>query len=293
MTETTVTEVNEDINPVLEIANTKTAWRIVAILIIISISLFSIGAKSLGVIIFCGTFIISGFNLKEIKDPDVAFLFRFGKLVGQLKPGVHLGLPLADSIEEISQETQKITRLEEPMYTSAKTGIALDMGIYYVLTNLHGAIRTRRIIEERVKDVVLSKIKGFVGQSTFEDLLQGKNGLEKKIIDATNADLAGTDSDRPDELKDDGYTVIGVEISNIIEQVSSVAAKKKTIGSAEADVDGKKAEAVASPLKDNYPAAIVMAANVLAGQIGEKLETLFKGRKPTQETPTTEGSDTT
>jgi uncharacterized membrane protein YqiK len=243
--------------PEIQICNTTKAWISAGIITLISLILWIAGAKTLAVILFSLLLIWIGATLKEIKEPQRAFLFQMGKLKGQLNPGWHLGFPFVWSIEEISMETQEYYLEREEMYTKEQTAISLELGIYFRVVNLLKAVYIKpEVAKERIKRVVLSKLKWKIGELEFEKILGKKGDMEDEVKMMVN-----------DDLRNDGYEVIGIEIEDVMENIKSEAAKKRVIGGAEAEVDRKKAEAIAEPLRNNYPAAIAMAT----GSIGDKI----------------------
>jgi len=238
--------------------NTKKAWISTGILALVSIVLWIAGLKSSAVVLFGILLIWVGIAYREIKEPEVGFLFQMGKYKGKLKPGWHLGLPFIWGVETRTTGTQEII-FKEQMYTKARKAIGLRGGIYYRMVNPENAITLpKNIIKSRIKNVVLSKLKGKIGEMAFDELLRERGGVEKKVKQ---------DANDKDELGKDGYEVTGIEITDLNEQIESEAAKIKEIGEAEAEIDKKKAEAIAEPLKNNYPAAITMAARAIGDKI--------------------------
>ncbi len=212
-----------------------------------------VGVAVLGIIL-----IYLGTNLHEVRDPNAAFLFRMGKMVGRLSAGWYLTIPHLWTIQPISLERVTFSDQELPpqgMYTKAKRPITLKVRVFYQVKDLDKALRTQKIIHSRVKAVVLAQLKGEVGKREFTDLLTDRGALEDDIQSKVTT-----------ELESDGYEVTGVEVEDLFENVESQAETIRTIGRARGDA----ARALAEPLKDNYPAAIVNALGTLA-EAGERV----------------------
>jgi regulator of protease activity HflC (stomatin/prohibitin superfamily) len=243
-------------------ASTKNAWLGAGIMALAAILLWPTGLKDLSVTLFSALLVLTGSSLKAIKDPEIGFLWQMGKFKGRLNAGWHLGLPFIWEIEVRTLATQEILFREE-MYTQAKKEIILRGAIYYRLADPKRAINLpAKTVESRIKNVTLSKIKGKIGEMSFKKLLEERGTVENKIIAEANNEK---------ELGADGYEVTGIEIADLKEQIESKAAKIKEIGSAEAEVDKKKAKALAEPLKGNYPAAIAMAIETIGDKIAGKI----------------------
>ncbi len=245
--------------------STKMVWVAAGIIAIISFFLLMAGFKDIAIVIFGLLLVWIGLTIKEIKKPEIGFLFQMGDFKGYLKPGWHLGFPFFWSIETRTLATQEISFKEE-MYTKAKKAINLTGAIYYKLANPEKSISLpEKFVESRIENVVLTRLKWSIGQKEFQELLGKRGDIEEEIKNGSN---------KENELGMDGYEVTGVEIADLKEEIESEAAKKKEIGGAEAWVDGEKAKAFAQPLKDNYPAAIAMAASTIGDKvIGKILKT--------------------
>lgn len=253
--------------------STRKAWKGAGIIALISIILWMIGLEDPAVIMFSVVLIWIGTTLKIIKEPEVGFLFQMGELKGQLEAGPHLGLPFVWEIEIRTKATQEIP-FEEEMYTNAKKAIKLKGGIYFKMFDAKKAIfLPKEIVKSRMEKVVISKLKFEIGKRPFKDLLDYKGDVEKEVMEASNKETK----------KDDGYEVIGVEIEDLDEKIESEAAKKRELGEAEAWVSSKKAEAFARPLKDNYPAAVAMAAETIGEKIINRILDVSKKEKKGEE----------
>jgi len=260
------------------INETKIVWMGAGIITVLGFILIIVGLTGLGIIILSALLIWIGISLKIIKAPEIGLLFKMGKFGTQLEPGWYLGIPLVWDIETRTTEIQQI-HFQEKMYTKTKKEISLRGGIYYKLENAGKSINLPEktieidgekttLVRKRIKDVVLSKLKWQIGQKEFGKLLPARKEIEEEII---------KDANGAEELEKDGYEVTGVEIADLEEKIESEAAKKREIGTAEAEVDKKKAEAIADPLKGNYPAAIAMVAGTIGDKIvGRILETVKK-----------------
>ena len=249
----------------------------------------------LGLVLWGVDLLYLGTCLHEVKAPNRAFLFRMGKMIGDLPPGWYLTIPHFWTIEAISMEAQQIGPLTEEMYIRRGTPITVRIVIFYRVVNLTKALLTKNIIKDRIRAVVLTQVKGKIGESFFRGprrvdeseknvttLLTERGSIEKAIKEVVN-----------EELRLDGYFVTGIELEDIKEEVESEAATIRQIGHARGDA----AAALAKPLKDNYPAAAVSAV----GTIGEMVERIFRGMKssggsgggkqPGSETPVPEKSE--
>lgn len=235
------------------------AWGIAGIILCACPILWFLGYKDTSVIIFSVLLFWIGIAYQEIKAPEIGLLFQMGRYKGSLGPGWHLGIPFIWNIETRTTATQEIITTEE-MYTSSKKTIQLRIAIYYKLSNPETSITLPEDeVESRIKNVALAKIKGLIGQKSFKNLLSEKGAIETALKENTQ-----------EELNKNGYQITDIEISDLVELIESEAEKIKEIGSAKAQVDKKRAEAIAEPLKSNYAAALVRAAETLGAALVNK-----------------------
>lgn len=202
-------------------------------------------------------------NIKEVRAPNVAFLFQMGKFVGRLDPGWYLIVPKIWEIEEIHTEWKRI-QIEGDMYTNQQTLIVVKAEIYY-RANEKKLDKILRMppneMEKRAIAVSLAKLRGVIGEKRFDELITKKGELEqavKKIL--------------KDEFEKYGYIIRDFEIYDFDEKVWSEAEKIKALGKARADAEGRIAEALARPLKNNWPAAIAKSAEEVSDSLVKFLE---------------------
>lgn len=202
--------------------------------------------------------------LHEIKSPNIAFLFRMGKFVhGMLGPGWYVTIPHFWDIEQIP--TSWIQKdMKGDMYTKEKTLICVHGRIKYrVNKNALDKVLLMmpREMESRAAVISMSSLRGAVGSSPFETLVGDKGAIEKSI-----------DELLAKEFEEHGYEYGDFKINDFDEQIQSEAEKIKILGKAR----GTAAEALATPLKDNLPAAL---ANI-ASTVTESLGSIFRTGKP-------------
>lgn len=238
----------------------------------VGMTLFSppLGLALLGVnLIYLGT------CLYELKDPDVAFLFRRGKFVGELKSGWYLPIPYFWTITSIPTSWQEKELIGE-MYTKEKTPIIVKARTYYCVHNLQQVLLLMPgPMERRVEAVVFSALRGVIGNNEFAKLVEEKGRLEGEVLDFSKP-----------EIEKYGYELRDVEIYDFEEKIWSEAEKIKVLGRAR----GEAAKALAEPLKDNYPAALVSALGTLA-ESGERITKTIWGKEK-KETKEAEARET-
>lgn len=246
-------------------------WSLLLIGMIFLFKNFPLGLAILGInALYIGT------CLNEIKSPDIAFLFKRGKFTYPLNPGWYLTIPHFWTIETISQKLMEEEFKEETMYTSAEQPIGVKFRVFYKVVDIGKALFTKDVIKNRVRAVILTNLKGEVGGKSFAELLTDRNKLEGEITISVN-----------EELAKDGYNVIGIEIEDFTENVRSQAATIRTLGKAR----GEAAQALAQPLKDNYPAAAVNVFTILTETAEKIAKTIWVPKGKQTSAGTTAGGE--
>ena len=185
---------------------------------------------------------------REIRSPNVAFLFKRGRHVGKLEAGWYLPLAPFWDIKEITLQWQE-TLLVIIIYTSQETAITVKAKLFWRAKDLEKVIFMP--IEEmrsRIEAVGLSKLRAAIGKRDFKQINAESDLIEKEILSVIC-----------EEVTKDGYEIRDFEIFDTDEKVQSEAAKIKIIGKAR----GEAAGALAAHLKDNYPATAVMAITTI------------------------------
>ncbi|PIR70292.1 MAG: hypothetical protein COU46_02270 [Candidatus Niyogibacteria bacterium CG10_big_fil_rev_8_21_14_0_10_42_19] len=185
--------------------------------------------------------------LHEIHDPNEAYLFRFGKMLGRLGSGWFLTVPYLWEIRPVSREVVVLQFEKQGMFTKDSTAIELSITAVVQIgekeDDLAHALELK--MEDRdmlFKQIILSKIRTEVGKQSFTELNKGQENIEKEVT-----------KDLRKELKKYGYRIKEAEIYDLDEKVLAEAERIKIIGKAR----GEEASSISEPFKDNWPAAIV------------------------------------
>lgn len=207
-----------------------------------------------------------GTCLHEVKDPDVAMLFRMGRLVGRLDPGWYLTIPHLWEIETIPTSWQQLP-IEGEMYTKEKTPIVVKARMFWRAdeSRLTDILRMRpKEMISRAETAGLAVLRGEIGNNEFTTLVSEKGTLEVSALTRLQGDF-----------QDYGYAIRDFEIYDFDEKTWSEAERIKTIGKAR----GEAARALAEPLRGNYPAAIVSAVGTFTETAGEVAKSVWGRNK--------------
>ena len=218
-------------------------------------------------------------EFEEVRYPNLGILFSRGKLVGVIKPGWFMGIPFlchCQKIErkkfriDIEQEMQVPSGIQKSL-TKAKLKFIMDLVLGETLDALSKAIMLEAFdrdkgefdgtgLDKFFQEILASEAREYAGRakSFFELLQQQKTWQEEMLTDL-----------KEKITKVSGFEVERAELSGIHEDTYARAGEMHVVaGGMQA-----QAEAVATPLKDNYPAALViMADNAVDIMFGSKKE---------------------
>lgn len=222
------------------------------------------------------SFIYLAFCFYEIKAPDIAFLFRMGVFVNELEPGWYVTIPHFWEIEVIPTNWLQID-MDGNMYTKEKTLICVHARVKFRVNKKKLDKILLMMPDEmkaRAKIIGLSGLRGVVGSSSFQKLVEDKGELETSVEkgDATKK-IPGLKK----EFEEHGYILGDFKINDFDENIQSEAKKIEYLGQAR----GKAAKALATPLKENLPAAL---ANI-AGTLAESVMAIFGAGKKGKTAP--------
>lgn len=194
--------------------------------------------------------------LKEVRAPDQAYVYRFGRMIGKVGPGWYIAIPHFTDLELVERKVFNVEFEKQRFYTGAGTEILVNLIATFQIGNteeeMERALELDR--EERgplFKHMVLSKVATAIGgQDGFLGLNKRQTNVEELVL-----------HDLQTEAQKYGYVVKEVEVYIEEERVVAEAERIKIIGQAR----GEEARAIAEPLKDNWPAAAVATANMVFG----------------------------
>lgn len=244
--------------------NFRIGWYLFGVLACLgTLSLF--WGPPLGLALFGINAIYIGTCLHEVKSPDMAFLFRMGSFVGRLEPGWYLTIPHLWQISIISTSWQEFD-IDGEMYTKESTPIVVKGKGFYRANEKKAKDILRMMPKEmlnRAMAVGLAALRGEIGGHSFGELIKEKDVLENAALFRLRKEFAPY-----------GYIIKDFEIYDFDEKVWSEAERTKALGKAR----GEAAKALAEPLRDNYPAALVSSIGTIA-ETAEKITKTISGKE--------------
>ncbi|MBI4114826.1 MAG: SPFH domain-containing protein [Candidatus Niyogibacteria bacterium] len=203
----------------------------------------------------------------EIRETNVAYLFRRGKLTGRLLAGWYFLIPFIYSIKVVSREmilmAKEILVITKDRYEvriQLRLGFQLGESDEDLLKALYFGDDARnedQTLEGWLWDVGVSKVKTAIGKITFDEFNSKQDNLETQTLDAISV-----------ETKKNGYHGREAEVV-ILEAPLATDAKKREVY---AEVAGKEVEAIASKINKETVALI------LGRELISKAIPIFLGR---------------
>jgi len=233
-------------------------WVITAVLLEVSWFLVLAGRPWWAVAVFFLTIIFIGDCLEEVTAPDHAVYLRLGKFIGLLKPGTYLipshlwGVKRATmTLRSIEIDRQSLYAKATPGYSEAPTEFFGRVRPYWRYTNLRLAFDSfgldEKEIVSRITTGTLESLRIATAQKDVPGNLEGQEGVRDHILKAVRGTMEST-----------GIEVPKIDLYDIDELVITKAGETE----ASAVAEGKRAEALAGPLKGNPEAAQVQVASI-------------------------------
>jgi len=201
--------------------------------------------------------------LHEIKTPSIGLLYRRGKLLGILKPGWILPLPGYHHIEELPMEWIQVEFKDQNLYSGdtqsrrfSAEGIVFFRPIGTDRKTLENILLMPPAkMAKKAEAVALAELRRQFGRRKTNELLHEKKAIE-------------TDARKrlKEEFSANGYMEGDFEIARM--RVPSI--EIIDLGRAKGDANRNMAD----PLRNNYPGAIAIVANILAEPLAKALGNL-------------------
>lgn len=194
--------------------------------------------------------------LSEVRDPDQANIYRFGRFIGRAGAGWYIAIPHLMDLEVIDREVFNVEFDDVQMVTGAGTTVTVKFIATFQIGKTEAAMRKAIEISSKDRDLLFhhmtrSKVAtAIAAKSDFLEFNKSQTDIEKGVL----IHLKG-------EARKYGYVAKEVEVFITDEKVITEAERIKIIGRAR----GEEARSIAEPLKDNWPAAAVATANMIFG----------------------------
>lgn len=156
----------------------------------------------IGVII--GTVILIMMGLRIISQWEKGLVFRFGRVVRELDPGLNVVIPFIDSVYHIDMRIRTMDVTPQEVMTKDSVPTKIDAVVYYKIFDAQRSILAVENFAYASTLLAQSKLRDVVGKYDLDTLLSSKDKIGAEVLNA----LQGPTDDW-------GVNITSVEIKNI------------------------------------------------------------------------------
>ncbi len=143
--------------------------------------------------------VIASSSFYIVNQYERAVVLRFGGLIAaDVKPGIHLKMPLTDKVRRFDGRLQTADMTPESFYTIENKRLVVDSYIKWRVSNVAGYYRAtggdERIAEDRLSQTVAAGLRNQFGRRTLHDVVSGQRDelmaeLKKNLNETANNSL--------------------------------------------------------------------------------------------------------
>lgn len=155
------------------------------------------------IVLFIAFFIVI-FGIRIVSQWQKGVVFRLGRLVREIGPGLNIIIPVIEYVRYVDMRTRTMDVIPQEVLTKDSVPVKIDAVVYYKIFDAPKSIIAVENFTMASTLLAQSKLRDVLGKYDLDTLLSNKDKLGKEVLDA----LQGPTDDW-------GITIISVEIKNI------------------------------------------------------------------------------
>src|SRR3989338_4607367 len=148
--------------------------------------------------------VIMMFGIRIISQWQVGVVFRLGKYVRQIKPGLNIIIPILEYVACVDMRIRTMDVIPQEIMTKDSVPVKIDAVVYYKIFDAEKSIVAVEHFGMASTLLAQSKLRDVLGKYDLDTLLSNKDQIGKEVLVALQGPT--------DEW---GITIISVEIKNI------------------------------------------------------------------------------
>lgn len=148
--------------------------------------------------------VIMMFGIRIISQWQVGVVFRLGRYVRQIKPGLNIIIPILEYVACVDMRIRTMDVIPQEVLTKDSVPVKIDAVVYYKIFDATKSIIAVENFGMASTLLAQSKLRDVLGKYDLDTLLSNKDQIGKEVLVALQGPT--------DEW---GITIISVEIKNI------------------------------------------------------------------------------
>lgn len=126
-------------------------------------------------------FVLAVRSVRQVNQWEVALKFSLGKFVGRMEPGIHVLLPLMQSMIRVDTRIRNRDLPKQMVITSDNVTAMIDAVVYYKVVDPEKATLNVENYELAIKDRAKVVLRDIVGEIRLDELLEHREQIAAKV----------------------------------------------------------------------------------------------------------------
>ncbi len=144
-----------------------------------------------GVIVLALLLFALGLSLRIVKQYEQGVLFRFGRVIAVLEPGLRFIIPFVDVLHKVSLRIVTIPIQSQGIITKDNVSVDVSAVAYYRITDARKSVVAIENIRTAIDQIAQTTLRKVVGQHTLDETLSETDRINldiREILDMTTLD---------------------------------------------------------------------------------------------------------
>ena len=214
------------------------------------------------------------FGIRIVSQWQKGVVFRLGRLVREINPGLNIIIPVLEYVRYVDMRTRTMDVVPQEVLTKDSVPVKIDAVVYYKIFDAAKSIIAVENFTMASTLLAQSKLRDVLGKYDLDTLLSNKDKMGKEILDA----LQGPTDDW-------GITIISMEIKNIevpdnmkramAKEAEAIREKRSRIVKASAEEEASKKFTEAAKTMEQSPNALMLRQLQTWQEIGAEQNSLI------------------
>jgi len=214
------------------------------------------------------------FGIRIVSQWQVGVVFRLGKYVRQIKPGLNIIIPILEYVIYVDMRIRTMDVIPQEVMTKDSVPVKIDAVVYYKIFDAPKSIIAVENFQLASTLLAQSKLRDVLGKYDLDTLLANKDQIGKEVLEILQGPT--------DEW---GISIISVEIKNIeipdnmkramAKEAEAIREKRSRLVKASAEQEASKMFTEAAKIIAESPNALMLRQLQTWQEIGAEQNSLI------------------
>ena len=214
------------------------------------------------------------FGIRIVSQWQVGVVFRLGRYVRQIKPGLNIIIPVLEYVSYVDMRVRTMDVVPQEIMTKDSVPVKIDAVVYYKIFDAPKSIIAVENFQLASTLLAQSKLRDVLGKYDLDTLLANKDQIGKEVLEILQGPT--------DEW---GISIISVEIKNIeipdnmkramAKEAEAIREKRSRLVKASAEQEASKMFTEAAKVISESPNALILRQLQTWQEIGAEQNSLI------------------